>query len=143
MAEYTQRVAMKAVLINNGKVLLLREAGTYEEGTNKGRWQIPGGRIEPGEHWRDALNREVREETGITDVTWVKPIYVAEWFPVIKGVPTHIVAMFHLCTTKTAEVVLSSEHDAYQWIELERWQEFDVMAPEDEVLKAAIKELAS
>jgi hypothetical protein len=23
-----------------------------------GRWEIPGGTLEPGEHWRDALRRE-------------------------------------------------------------------------------------
>lgn len=31
-----------------------------------GRWSIPGGRVEPGESLRQALEREVREETGIT-----------------------------------------------------------------------------
>jgi 8-oxo-dGTP diphosphatase len=141
MTEFVQRVAMKAVLINKGKVLLVREAGTYKEGTNKGRWQIPGGRIEPGEHWMDALKREVREETGITEFTWVKPIYVAEWFPTIKGIPTHIVAMFHFCTTDTEVVSLSDEHDAFEWVDLKKWRDFDVMDPEDKVLAATLKEL--
>jgi len=141
MNDFVQRVAMKAVLINKGKVLLLREAGTYDEGTNKGRYQMPGGRIEPGEHWEGALNREVREETGITEFTLGKPIYVSEWFPTIKGVKTHIVAMFHICTTDTDEVTLSDEHDTYEWIDLENWRNFDVMSPEDKVLEATVKEL--
>lgn len=29
-----------------------------------GRWEIPGGTLEPGEHWRDALRRELVEELG-------------------------------------------------------------------------------
>lgn len=31
----------------------------------KGLWSIPGGRIEPGESDREAVIREVREETGL------------------------------------------------------------------------------
>lgn len=30
-----------------------------------GRWTVPGGRVEPGERVREAVRREVREETGL------------------------------------------------------------------------------
>jgi 8-oxo-dGTP diphosphatase len=30
-----------------------------------GGWELPGGKVEPGEHPRDALLREIREELGV------------------------------------------------------------------------------
>lgn len=38
------KVAAKAVIFDNHKVLIVREASTYEEGTNIGTWGLPGGR---------------------------------------------------------------------------------------------------
>ena|SRR5688572_29557138 len=141
MSNFVQRVAMKAVLINRGRVLLLREAATYGDGTQRGRWHMPGGRIEPGEHWQEALKREVLEETGIQDFKVLHPVFVGEWFPTIKGTPTHIVAMFHMCESKSDKVVLSTEHDKYEWVDYKNWKEFDVMDPEDKVLEIVFEML--
>src|SRR5687768_11015180 len=94
-----QRIATKAIVVNDQhKILLLREAVTYEEGTNIGRYHLPGGRIEVGEPFLDGLKREVYEESGL-DITIGKPIYVGEWRPVIKGVAHQIVAIFFVCQT--------------------------------------------
>lgn len=129
-----QRIAMKALIVNDeGKVLLLREADTYEEGTNVGRYQVPGGRLDVGEPFLDGLNREVMEECGL-EISVEKPLYVAEWSPVIRGVKTQIVAVFFLCHAKTTEVRLSDEHDDYQWVDPEEVEKFNVLEPEDKVI---------
>ncbi|WP_233498432.1 NUDIX domain-containing protein [Blastococcus sp. TF02A-26] len=44
-----------------GRLLLIRR-GT-EPG--RGRWSVPGGRVEPGESLAEAVEREVLEETGL------------------------------------------------------------------------------
>jgi ADP-ribose pyrophosphatase YjhB (NUDIX family) len=44
-----------------GRLLLIQRGHEPEEG----RWSLPGGRVKPGESDRDALVREVREETGL------------------------------------------------------------------------------
>jgi 8-oxo-dGTP diphosphatase len=53
-----QRAGAYAVVVDDGRVLLSRYAGD-------GRWSLPGGGIDFGEHPREALLREVHEETGL------------------------------------------------------------------------------
>ena len=50
-------VSVKGVLIHDGCVLLLLN--------ERGEWDLPGGRPDPGEDHRAALKREVGEETGL------------------------------------------------------------------------------
>jgi 8-oxo-dGTP diphosphatase len=55
-------IVVAAVIIENSKVLLSqRKKGTHLEG----RWEFPGGKVEPGEDPRVALRRELEEELGI------------------------------------------------------------------------------
>jgi ADP-ribose pyrophosphatase YjhB (NUDIX family) len=44
-----------------GRLLLIRRA--HDPG--RGLWSLPGGRVEPGESLAEAVEREVREETGL------------------------------------------------------------------------------
>lgn len=53
--------ASAVVLRRDGRVLLVQRARAPLTDT----WTLPGGKLEPGEHPRDAAAREVREETGI------------------------------------------------------------------------------
>ena len=110
------QVAVKAVLRNkDGKYLIVREGD---------RWQEVGGRIDKGELLKDGLRREVREETGITDLEIGKVIHADEWFARPEGELKHIVAVFYMCTTNTDEVTLSDEHQEYAWVttrELEQY----------------------
>jgi 8-oxo-dGTP diphosphatase len=111
-----QRIATKALIVNEkGQFLILREAKTYEEGTNIGRYQLPGGRLELGEAFTDGLKREVNEETGLK-VEIGKPIYVGEWRPVIKGVQNQIVGIFFLCKPLSEDVRLSLEQVIAEYI---------------------------
>jgi len=128
------RVAAKAIVANDqGKVLIVREAGTYEEGTNIGKYGIPGGRLNVGEAYEDGLKREVKEETGLT-VEPLYPIYVGEWRPEIKGVPHQIVAIFTVCKAKTSKVKLSEEHDDYKWVDPKEIKKYNIMPPDDQVI---------
>jgi 8-oxo-dGTP diphosphatase len=55
-------IVSAAVLIEEGRVLLSqRKAGTHLAGA----WEFPGGKVEPGEDPKVALQRELNEEVGI------------------------------------------------------------------------------
>jgi ADP-ribose pyrophosphatase YjhB (NUDIX family) len=140
--QIVQRVAFKAVIVDSkNRILMLREADTYEEGTNKGKYHFPGGRLEPGEKWEVGLRREVEEETGFKNVKIGQPLFVGEWSPVIKGVQNQIIALFVVCRVDdTEEVILSDEHDSYKWLgEGETPSDGVIMVPDDEVIEAYYK----
>jgi 8-oxo-dGTP diphosphatase len=57
-----QRVAAYGLVLREGQILLTRLARRISEGE---RWHLPGGGVDHGEDPRDALVREIREETGL------------------------------------------------------------------------------
>ncbi len=69
--EATQRplVAVGVIIRNkDGKILLGERLRSHGAGT----YQIPGGHMEYGKSFEETARDEVREETGLTDLTFVK-----------------------------------------------------------------------
>ena len=64
------KVAQKAIIVRNGKVLLTRDPRTPEY------WELPGGRLNVDESPEGGLRRELQEELGvianITEVVFLK-----------------------------------------------------------------------
>lgn len=109
-------IATKAFIEHEGKVLIVRESTQYADGTHAGEFDLPGGRLHPGERFDEALRREIREETGL-EVMIHEPIYVGEWRPVVREEPWQIVGVFFRVTCSSNEVVLSSDHNELRWID--------------------------
>jgi 8-oxo-dGTP diphosphatase len=55
------RLGSAVVVVHDDRVLLGRRA----KEPNRGKWVLPGGKIEPFESIREAAEREIREETGL------------------------------------------------------------------------------
>jgi 8-oxo-dGTP diphosphatase len=108
-------VATKAFIVFKRKVLILRESSAYKDGTNVGRYDVVGGRVEPGQRFDESLIREIKEETGLA-VKVGRPFFVNEWRPVVKDEPWQIVGTFFECSTESDKVILGEDHDGFEWI---------------------------
>ena len=110
-------VAAKAVIVRpDGKILLLRESSSYDEGSKEDSWDLPGGRLNPGEKVTDTLAREVQEESGLA-ISSSQIIEVFDHFAKIRVEDCHIVAIYFLARVQSEEVTLSADHDQYEWID--------------------------
>jgi ADP-ribose pyrophosphatase YjhB (NUDIX family) len=138
MAHPTLFVALKAFIERDGKILVLREAGSYVDGTRIGKYDVPGGRLNPGENFAEGLKREVKEETGL-DVAFGDAFHMGEWRPSVRGEEWHIVATFVRCRSESGDVVLGTDHDAYEWIDPILHRSFDVSEPIHNAFESYLK----
>ncbi|TAJ39050.1 MAG: NUDIX hydrolase [Reyranella sp.] len=99
-------LSIKGVVIDDGRVLLLLN--------ERGEWDLPGGRPDPGEDHRAALVREVREEAGY-DVE-AGALLDEHLFEVIPQRFVRIVA--YACALRGGDPALSHEHHEIRWVAL-------------------------
>jgi len=71
-----RRIEVAVALVFRGRRLLITErpAGTHLAGS----WELPGGKVAPGENAEDCAVREVREETNVV-VRAVRRLPTIEW----------------------------------------------------------------
>jgi len=63
MPELDNAIAVTAAVIVRGGRLLICQRG--HGSTHAGRWEFPGGKLEPGESLAECMRRELEEELGI------------------------------------------------------------------------------
>jgi len=112
-------VAVTGIIWRGDETLLLRRVQAPL------LWVPPGGRMEAGEEPRGALRREIREETGLTDVQIIAPCIVEAG----RHQGREMLFVDFVCACEVGESVLDpAEHDAGRWLRL------------DELLRAETKE---
>lgn len=106
-------VGVGAIIIEGDRVLLVERG----QAPQKGRWSLPGGLVEIGEHLKDAVRREVREETGLE----IEPLSVFEVFERIMRDETgrpeyHYVLIDYLCRVRGGELRAASDARRAVWV---------------------------
>jgi 8-oxo-dGTP diphosphatase len=114
-----RKLVVGAAILKDGRVLCARRTHPVEAA---GRWELPGGKVEPGETPEGALSREIREELGCgIEVTG----WLAEEAPIGET---------HVLRVATARLVEGDpephEHDVIRWLSADELLEVDWLEPD-------------
>ncbi|PYY03375.1 MAG: NUDIX hydrolase [Acidobacteria bacterium] len=112
-----------AVIVRNEQVLVVRRSHPPLQG----QWSVPGGLVETGETTREALIREIREETSLI----VEPLDLVEVFERIlrdgdSRVQYHFVVIDYLCRIVSGEACPGTDVSEIRWVPLEKLQELEI-----------------
>jgi ADP-ribose pyrophosphatase YjhB (NUDIX family) len=114
-------LGVKTIIRHKDKILMLK----VEKG-HKNYWDLPGGRVQINENAEATARREVAEETGITNLS---NLFHAGMLTSNIRIPMHdehtvgLIFSFYCAQTDTDLVMLSEEHQQYEWLEEKEAQE--------------------
>ena len=98
------------------KYLLLNYAARH--------WDFVKGNVEPNETEKETVLRELKEETGITDATFIESFKeTIAYFYRRQGLTVHKEVVFFIIETHTEKVELSFEHVGYIWLDYKQAME--------------------
>ena len=114
-----------AAILRDGAVLAARRTAPVELA---GRWEFPGGKVEPDESPEEALVREIAEELGCR-------IELTGWFPssVLIG-DTHELRV--ACAVLVEGEPVPTEHDQVRWVGPDELDDVDWLEPDRPFLLA-------
>ncbi len=71
------KVSVNCLVKKGDKILLVQQARPDHA---RGKWSVPGGKVDEGENFHDAVRREMKEEVGL-DISAIKPIGIIHEAP--------------------------------------------------------------
>lgn len=98
--------------------------------TDPEMWELPGGKVEKGEFFTDALVREIKEETDLD-------CEVGDFAEAIQNDYSHkrTVQIMMYLENVTGEVKISEEHTEWMWVSLEDMKNLKISTSLKKVLK--------
>ena len=102
-----------------GRCLLIKRSASSK--ANAGKWDLPGGKLDPGERVDEVLCREVAEETGLT-ISVRRVVGSAQ-----SDLPDRVVAYLIMeAGLESGQVRLSNEHEDFKWAAVSEMARMDM-----------------
>ena len=99
-----------AAVIVHAEHILCVQRGPGKYTYTAGKWELPGGKVAPGESNREALCREIKEELALDITVREHCLTVDHQYPDFR-----ILLHAYQCTTLTKKLILT-EHIDYRWL---------------------------
>lgn len=109
----TPKIDVRAAVFRDGKILLVQER-------SDGLWTLPGGWADVNDSPSEAIQKEVRQESGFVARTErLLAVFDRAKHPHDPPFPFHIYKMFFLCKIESGEAAPSSETSSVEFFEME------------------------
>lgn len=124
-----KRQVAAAIIEKDSKILIAKRR---EKDTLGGKWEFPGGKIEPGETPQICLKREMKEELDIE-------AEVGELF--LSTVFRYYLVPIELLAYKVRHLsgdFKTNEHDEIRWVSLDEFNNYDFVNADKPIVKAIL-----
>jgi 8-oxo-dGTP diphosphatase len=119
---------------NNGEILIVKRHPKSK--TDPEMWELPGGKVEKGEHFADALVREIKEETNLD-------VNVGDFCEAVQNDYMHkrTVQLMMYLEDGEGSVKISDEHTEFMWASMEKIKTLEISTSLEKLLKKRNYEL--
>lgn len=115
-------VGIKGLIRNSeGEILLmLADVSRYRDSVEP-YWDLPGGRIEEGDSEEATLRKEIREETGVTElrnITYLHSVISSHIIPIkdSERMAGLVLRIWQVEIPDDSVITISDEHTDYEWV---------------------------
>ena len=104
---------------DSGEILIVKRHPKSK--TDPEMWELPGGKVERGEFFADALVREIKEETNLD-------VEIGDFCEAVQNDYSHkrtVQLMMYLINVE-GEVKISDEHTEFMWASIEKIKTLEI-----------------